>query len=266
MARTIDEIKTSILAAKAADSNLSGLTSTSKTAIWLLWVNIVAYAHLFIEQLWDQKKLELEEAAEKAVAGTDKWYADRVLEWQYGYSLTESNGKLIYLIDDPDARLVTKVASFTAGRILRIKVAKDSSGDLVALSAAEKASLDTYLRDIKFAGTEHILTSIDADLVKVTAEVFYDGKLDLAAFKTEFELALNSYLKNIYYNGFFNINDFRDSGESLIGTRDFQISSVEIKASGGVYAAVTREYNPASGYFKIDPAFPLSTQITYTAV
>lgn len=264
MARTIEEIEEVMLTAKAADSNLNSLTSTSKTAIWRLWIKIISAAHLLLEQLWDQKLIELEQAADKAIAGNDKWYADQILKWQYGYTLIEQDGRLDYLIEDEDAKLVKKVASFTEGRILRVKVAKESGSDLVPLTAAEKISLETYIRDIKFAGTEHLLTSVDPDLVKATAAVYYDGKLDLNAFKTAFELALNNYLKNIYYNGFFNFNDFRDAGEAVIGCHDFQVTAIEIKPNGGVFTAVTREYNPVSGYFKVDPAFPLDTQITYT--
>jgi hypothetical protein len=268
MARTFAQIEEAILTAKTADANLSALTSTSKTAVWRLWVKIVAAAILMIELLWDQKKKELDEAADSAIAGNDKWYADRVLEWQYGYSLTVTkSGKLVYLIDDPDARLVKKVSSLTLGRTLRIKVAKASGDNLIPLTAGEKVSLETYIKDIKFAGTEHLLTSTNADLVKLqVSQVYFDGKLDPDTFKTAFELALNNYLKNIYYNGLFNINDFRDAGEAVPGCKDFQISWVEIKPATGAYAIVNLDYNPVSGYFKIDPAYALADQITYIPV
>ncbi len=264
MARTFDEIKAELLNAKAADSTLNGLTSTSKTAIWLLWINIVAYAHLLLEQLWDQKKLELEAAADAAIAGTDKWYAQKVLEWQYGYSLVEVDGRLKYITDDEDARLVKKVATTSVGGILYIKVAK---GDpLEKLTSVELVSLDAYIRDIKFAGTRHVLVSTDPDLVKSVATVYFDGKLDPTLFATQFEAAINAYLFNIFFNGYYNINDYRDAGEEVIGCKDFQVESVEIKPDSGSYVAVTLEYNPASGYFLVDPAFPMSTQFTYVPV
>ena len=42
MARTIQEIKAEIIAKKEAESALNGLTSTSSTAIWRVWVDVFA--------------------------------------------------------------------------------------------------------------------------------------------------------------------------------------------------------------------------------
>lgn len=264
MARTKDEILAGLVAAKNADSALSTLTSTSKFAIWYLWLNIIAYAILLHELLWDKKKLELEAAADAAIAGTDKWYATKVLEWQYGYVLDEVNGKLVYTIADDDAKLVKKVATISVGGILYIKVAK---GDpLEPLTTDELVSLDAYIRDIKFAGTRHVCISVDPDLVHVVATVYFDGKLDPTTFKATFEAAMDAYLKNIFFNGLFNINDYRDAGEAVIGCKDFQIGSVEIRPDSGSYIAVTLNYNPASGYFKVDPLYPYSTEFTYIPV
>lgn len=266
MAQTIEEIQADIIVAKEADANLSGLTSPSKVSIWLGWVQIVAKAIKTLQDLWDVKKAELEAAAESAVPGTESWYAKRVLEWQYGYPLAEDNkGKLYYLIQDDNAKLVKKVAAITVNRVLQIKVAKGSP--LAPLSSAEKVSLDSYIKAIKFAGTKHVLISTNPDLVKLTGtEVYYDGKLDLPTFQAAFELALNNYLVNIFFNGYLNINKFRDAGEAVPGTVDFQTGVVEAKEDGGSYVNITLNYNPVSGYFKIDPAFPLSTQITYIPV
>ena len=264
MARTEEDIYNELVAAKEADTTLSGLTSSSKTAIWRLWLKVISYAQLLLEQLWDRKQLELEAAADAAIAGTDKWYATKVLEWQYGYSLVEVDGRLKYLTDDEDARLVKKVATTSVSGVLNIKVAK---GDpLEKLTAAELVSLDAYVRDIKFAGTKHVVISTDPDLVHAVATVYYDGKLDVTAFATTFEAAINAYLRDIFFNGYFNINRYRDAGEAVIGCKNFQISSVEIKPDSGSYTAVTLEYNPASGYFLVDPSYPMSTEFTYVPV
>lgn len=267
---TSEEIKAEIIAAKNADSNLDGLDSPSSTSIWLSWVNVFTSVIKGILDLIDRKKIELQEAAANVIGGNDKWYAKKVLEWQYGYPLFDNEqGQLYYLVEDADARIVNKVAAKTVGKTLYIKVAK---GDpLEPLTVAERTSLDDYIQEIKYAGTQHLLTSVDADLVKLDATVYYDGKLDLTEVQTAFELALNNYLLNIFFNGFFNINKFRDAGEAveILGSKaiiDFQIASVEIQPDGGTYIPVTLNYNPQSGYFHIDPAYPLSTVITYVPV
>ena len=263
MARTVAEIKASIIAAKEAEAGLNGLTSTSNTAIWILWVNIVSLAIYTLEALWDVKKAELEQAALDAEAGTPRWYAARVLEWQYGYSLSVVNGKLVYTIDDPDARLITKVATPVEGNILKVKVAKGTD-TLEPLTSDERTSLDSYVRDIKFAGTSHIVISTQPDLIKQTgAIVYYDGKLDLAAFKLSFETALKQHLKGIYFDGYFNVNRYRDAGERVPGCIDFMVGTIQIKPNAGVYTTVTLNYNPFSGYFDYDPSFSIESVITY---
>lgn len=260
MARTVAEIEQVILDAKTAEAGLAGLTSTSKTAIWRLWVKIIALAHWVLENLWDTKAKELQSLAAATVAGTDRWYADQMLKFQYGHALTvNSNGQLVYLVEDEAAQIIAKVAIVTESGVLHIKVAKDNGG-LEKLTDAEKVSVESYVNDIKFAGTSHLLFSLDADLVKIqNTKVYYDGKLVLADVQTAVEVAINDYLRNIYFNGYFNLNQFRDAIEAVSGVEGGpDIGSVEAKPAGGVYSSVTREYNPSSGYFAIDPAFPLS--------
>ena len=265
MAQTVEEIKAEILAAKAADSNLDGLTSTSKVAIWRLWINIFAMAIRRMQELWDVKKNELEVLTAAAVAGTALWYAERVKDWQYGHNVTVVDGKATYSIIDEAAQLAAYVA-VVDGLPLKIKVAKDDSGDLVPLSTAEKTSLDSYIKDIKFAGTPHLTISTDADLVKTVATVYYDGELILADVKTAVETALQDHLKAIYFDGKFNKNRYRDAAEALTGiVLDIDITSIEIKPDGGSFVTVTREYTAESGYYKHDPANPLSSTLTYVA-
>ncbi|MBI1228230.1 MAG: hypothetical protein GC192_23555 [Bacteroidetes bacterium] len=262
MARTVSEIQQSILTAKDADSNLDGLTSTSATAVWKLLVGLFSMAAHLLESMWVAKKIELQEIADSAIPGTAKWYASEVKRWQYGYALTEVDGQLVYLVEDEDAKLVEAVA-VVQGSPLYIKVAKDSGGVLSPLSSAERVSLDSFIRDIKFAGTDHVLVSVDPDEVKPTGTVYYDGKLDLDDFKTAFESALESFLKGIYYNGNLNINRYRDAGEAVSGAVDFQLTSLQAKQHGGTYSAVTREYNAVSGYYIHDAAW--ATGLTYVA-
>jgi len=180
--RTEQEIRAVIQAAKDNESTLDGITTTSRVSVWEGLKRVVAYAHYLQEQLWQETRKELEEAAQAAIAGTAAWYARKVLDWQYDYPLVEQNGRLVYLIEDEDAKIAKKVAVVALGRVLNIKVAKDVNGDLEPLSTEELVSLDSYIRQIKFAGTQHLVISTDPDDVRITGNVYYDGKLDLNAF------------------------------------------------------------------------------------
>lgn len=253
MARTKQEIEEIIQTAKEAESSLDAITATSRVSIWVSIRRIVANAHLQLELLWEQKKLELEAAARAAIAGTAAWYAGKVKEWQYGYPLVEIGGRLQYLIEDEDARLASKVAVSELGKVLYIKVAKEVSGELVPLTSDEKTSLDSYIRQIKFAGTQHLTISTLPDDVRITGNVYYDGKLDLNTFETAFQNALNTYLKEIFFDGVLNKNRLRDAGEAVPGVIDFDLTSLQAKPNAlGTYTVVSREYNPVSGYFTVD--------------
>ena len=54
MARSVDTIYADLIAKKESDSNLDALNSKSKTAIWRLWLYIVAYATNVLESLFDK--------------------------------------------------------------------------------------------------------------------------------------------------------------------------------------------------------------------
>ena len=73
MSRSIKEIQQTILDAKATAVELSALevlttqeqtlnsaNSTSKVAIWRLWVWVIAFAQYVLEQYWETFKIEIE--------------------------------------------------------------------------------------------------------------------------------------------------------------------------------------------------------------
>jgi hypothetical protein len=257
MARSQQEIEQLIQTQKEAESSLGGITSTSRLGIWVTIRRVVAFAHRQLEVLWDAMKLELELAAASAASGTVAWYAQKVGLWQYDYGLTEVNGQLVYLVIDEDSRLAQKVAVVVSGKTLLVKVAKDSSGTLVPLTDPEKVSLDSYVRAIKFAGTQHLIVSTLADEVSITANVYYDGKLDLTALTTTFQNAIEAYLRGIQFDGVLNKNRLRDAGEIVPGIIDFDLTLLQARPNGGTYTTVTREYNPVSGYYTVQ-AYNLS--------
>lgn len=266
MARTLSEIIAEMESAQAAEPDLAGLTSTSKTAIFRLWRNIVAAAHLVLEQLWDAKKEELEAVAESAIPGTEKWYASRALEFQYGYALSEKDGKLYYLVTDDAAKIVKKVAVTSNLGIVTIKVAKDNAGTLEKLSNVERISFQSYINNIKFAGTRTNIVSTDPDLVYLESlTIYYDGKLDPTVFTANINAAINQYLANIYFDGALLTTKFVDALQAVEGFIDFDDLVLKCKPAAGSYSTVARKYLPSSGYFAIDPLYPLDSQITYVA-
>src|ERR1700722_4092716 len=87
MARTIAEIQASIVSAKVADSTLSGLTSTSSVAVWLLWTWVAATCQWVTESLFDAHVNEVQGILGNQKQHTLEWYATMAKAFQYGVTL-----------------------------------------------------------------------------------------------------------------------------------------------------------------------------------
>ena len=73
MARSIQEIQTLILQAKAQEPALNELNSTSKVAIWRLWVYIIAVAIWSLEKLFDQHRADIDKRLAELKPHTARW-------------------------------------------------------------------------------------------------------------------------------------------------------------------------------------------------
>uniref|UniRef100_UPI00160CC53A hypothetical protein n=1 Tax=Ornithobacterium rhinotracheale TaxID=28251 RepID=UPI00160CC53A len=61
MARTIEEIQAEIYREKENHEALNELNSTSKTALWRLWIYIVSVAIWSLEKIFDRHRAEIDE-------------------------------------------------------------------------------------------------------------------------------------------------------------------------------------------------------------
>lgn len=282
MSRTLAEIYNEIIDEKQSLSNLSGLlpnsnayfpdfladlSSGSRVAIWRLWAYLMAFAIWTHEQLFDIFQAQIEDIAASAIAGTPRWYYDRVLEFQYGDTLVYQDGQYQYALVDTTTQIVKYCAiEERPDGVVVVKTAKDSAGDPEPLIVAELDALRSYLQQIKFAGTRLSVVSFDPDQLKVYYEVFYDPIIPEADIKAAVEAAIVSFVKGLPFNGRFNINKLTDSLQILEGVVDPVFQSAEARYGALPYESIDREYNSNAGYLEIDVAFPLSTTITYTAI
>jgi len=250
---------------------LSDLNSTSKVAIWRLFAYIIASAIQTLEGLFDMFKSEVDAKAAAAITGTPYWYQQQVFAFQYGDSLAfnPDTGKYEYPTIDEGARIVKRcsVTEEADGRVT-FKVAKEQSGTLQALDAAELNALAAYVKKIRFAGTQFTLISGNGDLLRVSATVYYDGVLVQSDVQAAVEAAINDYVSNLPFNGLFLINKLIDAIQAVDGVNDVSVSSVETRQNtGDPWTQITRDYVPHFGYFRIDdtPGNTLSDTITYVA-
>jgi len=292
MARTIAEIKQSMIDQKNAESGLSDLTSTSSVAIWNLIFFICAVAIKVIEDLFDVLQEDVEERKLELPTGVLRWYAAESLLFQYGDQVVYRdtyinedgdtvtlNGKaVVYPVVDLDKRVVELAAASESAGLITIKAAKITSGIAEPLTAGELASFEDYWKSKRFAGTPLVFISADPDLMKAYYNITYDpelldstGTLISDGVTKPIEDAIDDYLQTFQaedFNGTLKVLSLTSAIAEATGVLNAVATDIQAKPDGGTYsdilAASGQTYDSTAGYMKIDPTFPLSTTISYT--
>lgn len=284
--RSIDDIRGVMLEAKSrvielynaitgsvlTDPELTQLTSPSAASVWRLWVFITSVCIWVHEYLWGLFRQEVDEVAANAVPNTARWLRNQLYRFQYGYDLLFDNYVPYYTTQDPDAQIIAQAAvvETTTGLVL-VKVAKRASGGLLEpLTPLEVQAVEQYIDDIKPAGTITQVLSLNADKIKVLAEVYYDPLFVQIAVKTNTEKAIVNYLQNLAFNGKLHLSKLQDAIQSAPGVIDVNLSYVGAQVGTNPYTQISNSVYPATptyqsvaGYCDIDPAFPLANTIAY---
>lgn len=272
MARTIAQIQAAIVAAKTADSTLAGLTSSSNVAIWLLWTYVVAVCQWTLENLFDAHKAEVQDIIATQKPHSLQWYVSKAKAFQYGITLpADSDVYSIIPPADPTVLVVEYAAAVELVNLVRIKVARLSSGILAPLTSLQLTALTAYIARVKDAGVRVQVTSDDPDNLRLELAVFYDplvlnssgARLDGTA-ATPVKDAINEFLDNLPFNGLFVLNDLIIALRQLDGVRITEIISAEANYGLTPYVPVTYEYLPDAGYMILDNTY-FDTHVTYTA-
>lgn len=268
MARSVTTIAQSMFEAKAANSNLSGLTSTSQTAIWRLWIYIVAACINVLEQLQDVFRSELETISANARPGTPQWVQNKTFNFQYSATVPQIvqvvDSELVYPTDDDTLKIVTRCSVITsANGEVNIKVAKaTSSSDTtpIPLAALEKSSLESYWDIIGFAGINYKIINLSPDLIGVTADIYYDGQY-ASTIQADAITALNNYLASIPFDGYVSVLSIEDALQKVAGIVDVKLNTISGRASTTSFGSRilfydlatsinNRRYSTAAGYCK----------------
>ncbi len=257
MARTIAQIKTEMEASLV--TLLPVLNSPSLVAVKKLWIDIVSAAVYTLEVLFDYHKAEVDKTVIEKAVGNLPWYQAQALKFQYGYSLILDTNTYRYNYTDTTsaaaiaAQIVTSCSVQEVQGHLLFKLAKGPDNARVPLIAAELTSFKSYLKKIKFAGDNTTAVSYDADEVRLRLRIWYDGTLDLTAFDTAVQGAIEGYLLSIPFDGIFYVNKLIDAIQAVPGVNDVIVLSAEAQTQLSGYVTFTRDYNPLSGYYKLTP-------------
>ena len=275
MARTIAQIEQAIIDAKNAEAGLAGLNSTSRTAIWRLWIYVMAFVFHTLEELFDAHKTEVATIVASQKAHTTGWYVTKAKAFQYGVALpTDSD---TYPTVDESALIVTQAAAkevlVGTNFRLRLKVAK-GTGTLTNLDAGEVSALETYFSRIKDAGVRLEIITGTGDTLQIGCNIYYDplvldnsgARLDGTA-TTPLQDAITSYLTDMGTNNFdgaINLNKLIDVMLAVEGITDATIVVAQSYYAATSPVPFTARYEPHDGYFVFDPSY-FSTYTTWIA-
>lgn len=255
MARTTTEIQAALDAAYKSEFGLTD-EQVSNAGRWKLIRGIVSLSIFSLEKLFDLFKAEVNNLNAASEVGGFRWWKNKLLDFQYGDPLIEENGRLFYLQIDDSKKIIKKCSVIEDESLLKLKIAGTEAGELVKITdTAERAAIESYIKDIKPAGVQTMILSSDADLLAFDVVFVFDGKLVQADFENETETAINFYLNNIDFDGEFRINKFRDSLEFVPGMIDVFINQVKWKPEGVVNyqnLSLSLNHSPVSGYYKHD--------------
>lgn len=253
-----------------ADANLDGLTSSSKTSEFNLWMWMFAGMSVIMDGIWEERQQIIFDKVDSGIAGTDRWLQRELLTFQYGDSLSwdDTIGKYYYAIIDATKQIIKRCAVVSAGGVTNIKVAKlDGGGNPVALSGPELSAFTSFVRQVQWAGG-NILDpiSLASDKLNAPMTVYYNGTRTLADMQVIVEAGFNGYLSSLPFNGEYSVNKHGDFVENQsVDIYEVNMGGVQAKPNGGGYSSVPRVYGPASGYIEKDPAIAFGTMITYVA-
>ncbi|EKY23053.1 hypothetical protein [Capnocytophaga sp. oral taxon 326] len=269
MARTIQEIQNLILQAKAQEPTLSELNSTSKVAIWRLWVYIIAVAIWSLEKLFDQHRADIDKRLAELKPHTARWYRSKALAFQYGFDLLPDSDKFNNQGHTEEAIEASKIVKYSAvieskneGRLI-VKIAGEQGDTLQPITDAQKQAFEAYLQEIKDAGVRLSVVNYQPDVLHLQMKIVYDplvldsnGQSIIHATKPV-ETAIKDYLKRLPFNGELVLAHLIDALQQAEGVKIPHLvlaQSKNITSSGEYGAFETIEINkiPTAGYFTID--------------
>lgn len=263
MARSIDTIYNQLLAQKAANTDLSGLTSTSKVAYWNLWLYIQAVCANLLEQAIDAFiTTEIEPTVSALPPATPQWVKDQVLKFQYDATtpqiITLVDFIPTYAIVDETLRIITQCAVITdANKNVRVKVAKDNPP--VKLAVQELADLQSTLDLIEPAGVSPIAISLDPDRLFIEATIYYDGQYT-PVISDNVIAAINAFLLNIPFNGVIRVSALEEAIIDVTGVNDIVFTNIRARDSVTALGSaqyliqnqlqISRSWNTVAGYIE----------------
>lgn len=276
MARTIAEIKAVITKAFIEDVDViakyeleTGKTfdqqfsKVSLENILFFTIAAVIWTH---EQIFDTYKAEVQEIINQMQPHSAKWYRNLALAFRYKYALIPDSDKFEQTAIDDEAAAIIKYASVTRKEnILVMKVAKEVSGGLAALTNGSEDSKDDefkafseYIYRTMDAGVNIRIISQEADYLRLTLDIYYDplvldelGRMLTGDNDRPVQDAIATYLQTLPFDGDFSLTALTDALQLTTGVSIPRVMGAQYKYGASDWIDITNKYKPDAGWLKI---------------
>ena len=256
--QTTEDIYNEIITEKDSGQypELDELNSTSKVAIWRLWVWIFAFFSKSLNEIFISFKEYINNVFAKNQAGTLLWWIVQIKAFQYGDLLIFMDGIYKYPVIDETKQIVKQVALENQHPLILFKVAnEDINGDLIPLDPQQVTALEAYIHLIKFPGTHTQVISQLPDNLRLNYRIYYNAMIDLTEIETEIIDTVNNYLANIVFNGIFSITKLTDEIQKVQGVINPIYTGGQAKThyqEVTEYSEIIDYYTATAGYMSID--------------
>lgn len=268
MAQTITDVENEMQTEKALHTELDGLNSLSNVAIYKLWMYITATIIVFFEEVMDLFKTDVQAIIDNNQYGTDSWWKTQVLAFQFGDVLVFLKNVFQYPVIDATKQIVKYCSITSLNGVVQIKAAGSFGGQPAVLTTSQFNGLVSYCTKIQPSGIRFTVLSLAADVVKFYGNIYFDAAADIAIVQPAVEAAIANFLaitEPDNFNGTLYVDKLINAIQAVPGVVGPQVDVLLIAAKNGGsgYTTFTSSYQPESGYFIIDSAFPLSTTLNY---
>lgn len=228
---------------------------------------VIALGMQLLEQLFDQLKLDIDEEIAKLKPHSLRWYAEKAKAFRYGYDLlseSDAYDDTGLTEQDIEAAQIVKHAAVVEQQIsasrfgLRLKVATENADELVALSAAELEAFEEYMARVKDAGVPLLITSGNADSLRLTIDIYYNplvlnanGQRIDGTDMEPVQTAIKTYLKNLPFNGVLVLERLEDAIDSVSGVINHRMAEAKARYGALAYQTISVKYIPDAGYLRL---------------
>lgn len=275
MARKITEIQNEIFANITANENLAMLNSTSKVAIYRLFVYVVAFSIWLLETLFDTHTAEINTKLANQKSGNKAWYRTKALAFQYGFDLVSDTDVFDNGNATDEVIEASKIVKYSAvneatesSRVI-IKIATETDGVLSPLSIAQLAAFDAYINEVRYAGVQITTINYLPDQLHLTIQIKRDALVlsatGMSIINANYPVndAIEEFMKELPFDGELRLSALVDKLQVVPGVLDATIvgaSSAWINPETNGYGAAQPIFISKvaeSGYFEV---------VTYDAI